>query len=140
MANNVGAYPIDPETPTGLFRLELGDTVGVPIEPPTDPVTAEYQYISDAGINALMAKYPDDPEVAMGKAMVSMANQMIAAAQDIQVDDIRIKTVEKANLMLQMARDMIAGATLAGSSGFNVVPLNSARYARPQGTPHFGMM
>lgn len=139
MTNVTGAYPIDPATPTGLFRTELGDIVGVPAEPPTDPQTAEYQYISDAAISALIVAYAGNPDAAMAKAITSMATQMIAAAQDIQVDDIRIKTVERATAMLEYATTLGASASASdAASAFSVVALTSANdygRARPQGQP-----
>lgn len=134
---NQGAWPIDPATETGLFRTELGDVVGTPNDP--DDGKATFQFIGDDGISALILAYPSSRDLAMSKAMISMANQMIAAAQDIQVDDIKIKTIERANLMLQMATTLAAGAASAdASSAFSVVPLvsDTAYWPRvPQGTP-----
>lgn len=134
-SNTQGAYPLDPATIAGLFRLELGDVVATNIVDDT----ADYGYISDAGITALMAAYPDLPDMALGKAMISMANQMIAAAQNIQVDTIKINTIEKAQLMLNSANAMIANAISgAASSWFHVVQteaLSDSRNAWPQGQP-----
>ncbi len=128
-----GEYPIDPTTAVGLFRTELGDVVTTSI----DGAQAEYEFISDAAIQAMLDAYPDSRNMAMAAAMSSMATQMIAAAQDIQVDDIRIKTVERARLMLDQA-NALRGYALAGdaSSAFSVVPLSGKSFpAAPQGTP-----
>lgn len=135
--SNEGAWPIDPNTETGLFRTELGDVVGTVHS--DDDTKADFQYIGDDGIAALILAYPSSRDMAMSKAMTAMAVQMISAAQDIQVDDIKIKTVERARLMLEMATTLAAGANAAdASSAFNVVPLVSANnyYPRaPQGQP-----
>lgn len=123
--NLTGAYPIDPNTPTGLFRTELGDVVGTVHE--DDAAKAEYEYIGDAQLAALATAYAGVPGLALAKARESMATQMIAAADDIQVDDIRIKTVEKAKLMLEQASAYFSGAAGADAlSSFGVVPLSTA--------------
>lgn len=131
--SNTGAWPVDPATEVGLFRTELGDVVGTPNVP---AITAEFQFIGDAGITALIAAYPSSRDMAMSKALTGMAIQMIASAEDIQVDDIRIKTVERANLMLQAAAMMASSASEldAASNGFSVVPLKT----RPQQSRYFG--
>lgn len=128
-----GEYPIDPTTEVGLFRTELGDVV-------TTSITgseAEYEFISDAAIQAMIDAYPESRTMALASAMSSMATQMIAAAQDIQVDDIRIKTVERAKLMLEQS-SQLRGYALRGdaSSAFSVVPLTGKTFPiAPQGTP-----
>lgn len=134
---NTGSYPIDPTTEVGLFRQELGDVNGVPADPATDPQTAEYEYISDAAIAALILASPTSRDTAMANAMRSFANQLILAAQDIQVDEIRIKTIERARLMMEFASGLLAGASATdASTAFTVVGLSShPSYGRPQGTP-----
>ena len=133
---NVGAWPVDPATEVGLFRTELGDVVGVPHVPADN--SADFEFLSDEAIAALILAYPSSRNMAMSRAMTSMATQMITSAQDIQVDDIRIKTVERANLMLTLATMLYNGSiTAEASSAFGVVGLTAATdYTRnPQGAP-----
>lgn len=132
-----GAWPIDPSTPVGLFRTELGDVVGVPADPATEPQTAAFEYISDGQIQALIDAYPDSRNTAMGNAKSMMATQMIAAAQDIQVDDIRIKTIERARLMLEQANFLLGYAVAADAdTAFGVVPMRIKSIPSvPRGTP-----
>lgn len=137
---NEGTFPIDATTPEGLFRFEVGDVVGTP-EDPAVTGKANFEFMSDATILALIAEYPHSIEVAKAKALGSMATQLIVAAQDIQVDDIRIKTVERANLMRQRADALLIAAGISDNgSAFEVVGLNTSyptlltRYP-PQGTP-----
>ena len=75
----------------------------------------------------------------MSKALATMGRKLIIAAQDIQVDDIRIKTVERAKLFIEHA-DRLAFGVAEGdaANAFGVVPLHtthSAGYRVPQGTP-----
>lgn len=132
---NTGTWPIDPATATGLFRFEVGDVVGTAHDP--DDGQADFEFLSDDTIDALLAAY-EDRDAAKSKALNSMATQLIAAAQDIVVDDIKIKTVERANLMRQLADTLAASVAEESASTFGVVSLVSAAsyYPRiPQGTP-----
>lgn len=131
-----GTWPIDPTTPEGLFRFEIGDVVGTAHEPPDGK--AEFEFIGDATILALLAAHPENRDYAKGLALESMATQLIAAAQDIQVDDIKLKTVEKANLMFLRASGYgVASAIADAASAFTIVSLSavSAYHPWPQGTP-----
>ena len=140
MATNFkGVFPIDPTTQVGLFRTELGDIVATELEPPEQGYAA-YQYISDAAIAALLLANPTDFDRAKSSAMIAVATQMLMSAQDIQVDDIRIKTVERATAMMNAALALHGSAGIAAAAdAFDVVPLTSQssfHRARPQGTPH----
>jgi hypothetical protein len=134
---NLGAWPVDPATEVGLFRTELGDLNGTPHEP--DDGQADFEFISDVAIGQLLIAYPTSRDAAMVSALRSAAFQLIAAAEEIQVDDIRIKTVERARLMLEYATSL--GMTVTAdeaSTAFNVVGLNvrpSPGYYVPQGQP-----
>lgn len=121
MANS-GAWPIDPSTPEGLFRIQIGDVVGTPHSPADN--MADFEFMSDDAIDAIIAAYPVSINMAKASAIQSMAIQLIASAQDIQVDDIKIKTIERAQYMLQMASALTANALLMDASiAFQVVPL-----------------
>lgn len=123
MSNTSGAYPLDPTSQVGLFRFELGDVVATNIV----SGTADYEALSDAAISALLTANPTAPGLAMSKALSSWANQLIAAAQDIVVDDIKIKTVEKASLLAARADRLAAIYNLAdAASAFTVVGLHSS--------------
>jgi len=131
MATNQGTYPIDPSTATGLFRFEVGDTNGTPNDPSDGNAT--FEFMGDDAIDALIAAYPDSIDTAKAKALGSMATQLIASAQDIQVDEIKIKTVERANLMMKFAGGLLSNAGFADASeAFDIVPLNSANNFFPR--------
>lgn len=121
--STLGAWPLDPTTITGLFRFEVGDVVGTPAT--ATSAEASYEFMSDETIDALILAYPNIA-IAKSKALMSMATQLIAAAQDIVVDDIKIKTVERANLMFGLATTLNGSAFNAdNATAFGVVPLVS---------------
>jgi hypothetical protein len=134
----LGAYPINPGTPVGLFRTMIGDDTATDITGTAPNQTAEYEFFSDDAIQAYLDS-ADTPELAMSNALRTMGRKLLLQAQDIQVDDIRIKTVERANIFMAHADSM--GATqdsIDADTAFSVVPLNvGVGYARrPQGTPY----
>lgn len=125
----MSVYPIDPTTPVGLFRTELGDVVASNINE-TDH-TADYEAFTDIQLSTLMTSYAGDTDMAMSKALGAWANQLIAAAQDIQVDDIKIKTLEKAKLMSERAKELAGLAEYgSASTGFTVVSLTPTTRSR----------
>ena len=135
--SNPGADPIDPTTTVGLLRYEVGDIVGVPLSPAV-PGQLDYGFVSDSFLSALLTAYVNSPSMALARALGSMATQMIAQAQDIQVDDIKIKTVAKAELMMKRAHDLEIGALVwDATKAFSVVPLTTATdyHFTPQGSP-----
>lgn len=117
---NIGADPIDATTMVGLLRYETGDVVGTA----TNTGFANYAYLSDAFLQGLIDAFPGSSSKALARALGSMASQMISAAQDIQVDDIRIKTVQKAQLMLDRANLLETnGEIWDAASAFAIVAL-----------------
>lgn len=133
-----GAWPVNPATEVGLFRIDIGDDV--PTVTPADGATeANFEFFADETITAYIARDADDLNEAMAKALDKMSRNLILAAQDIQVDDIKIKTVERAKLFADMAAGFRDGSLVSSAdSAFDVVPLYStasAGYRVPQGTP-----
>lgn len=133
---NVGAWPINPATPVGFFRFQVGDVVGTPHDP--EDSTADFEFMGDDAIEALLAAHPNSINAAKADALQSMAIQLIAAAQEIQVDDIRIKTIERARLMMELSMGFGGSSAAAdAASAFSVVPLNSQpSFTHPQGQPY----
>lgn len=117
-----GAYPIAEETEVGAFRVEIGDSV--PVGTPSGG-NAEFEFFSDTYITALLAKYPDEPEAAMASALDTMARRLMIEAEDIQVDDIKIKTIERANMFSKHADNIRLYGVTRGAEGFGVVALST---------------
>ena len=133
MAVNEGVYPADASTPVGLFRIEIGDDT--PPVVPSSGSTAEYEFFGDVAIQAFIDAYPDDRNTAMAKALGAMGRKLTIQAQDIQVDDIKIKTVERAKLFLEHSDRLLYGSEAAdAATAFEVVGLsNYSSTVTPQG-------
>lgn len=75
-------------------------------------------------LDGMLRPRADTPEQAQANALRTMGRKLILQARDIQVDDIRIKSVERANLFISHADSI--GATQAAidaDTAFSVVPL-----------------
>lgn len=138
-----GKYPVDPSTAVGFFRTEIGDDTASDISGDPPNQTAEYEFFSDEAIQAYIANN-DTLDMAMSKALSTMGRKLIIQAQDIQVDDIKIKTIERAKLFIDHADRLAAGEeSSAAATAFQVVPLSThPAYRVPQGTrdPWDGVM
>lgn len=133
-----GTWPIAEETPVGAFRTEIGDSVPV-TTPAEDATTAEYEFFSDTYLQSLLTKYADDPEEGMASALDTIARRLMIEAEDIKVDDIAIKTIERAKLFENHAASIRAYGVQRGGEGFTVTSLHTTQsddWDEPFGTPH----
>ncbi len=122
-----GAYPPDPSTPVGLFRIQIGDDTATNITGTSPNQTAEYEFFSDDAIEAYLAS-AGTPAAAMSNALRTMGRKLLLSAQDIQVDDIRIKTVERANTFMAHADGLAASdAAIDADTAFSVVPMRATQ-------------
>lgn len=135
----IGVYPPDPSTEVGFMRIEIGDDTATDITGTAPNQTATYEFFSDAALQAYIDN-TDSLAAAMSSALSTMGRKLILQAQDIQVDDIRIKTVERAKLFIEHADRLSSGQEdIDAATAFAVVPLystSSTGYRVPQGTPH----
>ena len=135
---NTGKWPIDEASAVGAFRIEIGDSV--PVGAPIDgDNTTTFEFFSDAYLLAQLDKFPDDPDEAMARGLDTMARRLIIEAEDIQVDDIKIKTIERAKLFSEHANAIRIYGAARGGEGFIVTALHTTtRHGYdypPQGTP-----
>lgn len=132
-----GIWPIAEDTPVGEFRVEIGDSV--PVTTPAEGAeSAEFEFFSDTYIEGQLAKYADDVDEAMARALDTMARRLIIEAEDIQVDDIKIKTIERAKLFSDHASQIRVYGAQRGGEGFSVTTIRTSQHPAsftPQGTP-----
>jgi hypothetical protein len=121
-----------------MFRIEIGDTTATGITGVAPNQTADYEFFTDEAIQGFIDAYPDSTEEAQSKALSAMGRRLLLLAQDIQVDDIRIKTVERARWFMEHADKLMDSINANSSNGGLVVvglsPLLPSY--RPQGTPY----
>lgn len=130
MSANYGAWPVNTSTPVGVLREMVGDIDGEPLAPPNDG-TALFPYFSDLELEALYEAADQSVTRATGLAYRRIAVYLTIEATDIQSDDLRIRTIERAKAMRELANDYINDAAAdderAGAEIFGVVP-----YVRPE--------
>ena len=123
-----GAYPIDPTTPVGLLRTQIGDDNAADITGVPPAQTAQYEFFSDDALQAYLDS-SDSPDQATSNALRTMGRKLLLSAQDIQVDDIRIKTVERANTFMAHADGLAAsGVAVDADTAFSIVPMRSTNH------------
>lgn len=140
---NPGAYPLDPATPVGRFRLEYGDTDAVVYDPPVVGIR-NYEELSDTEIETYLAKGGGSTNRAIGHIYLTLSGRaakesMSVKDYDLQVDltkraaDLR----ETANLYFGLADSEDLGA---GEDAFLIVPTGTSQgEGIPEGTvPQYG--
>ena len=120
-----GAYPPDPTTPVGLLRIQIGDDAATDITGTSPNQTAQYEFFSDDALQAYLES-SGTLDQAMSNALRTVGRKLLLSAQDIQVDDIRIKTVERANTFMAHADTLAAsGVAVDADTAFSIVPMRS---------------
>lgn len=99
----IGAYPIDPATPVGQFRLLSGDSQGTPANPPTTPQTATYQYWSDTEIESFIEAAGGGIPLAISLAYSQMAAHWSSTGATIRTDDLTYSAKDSVGSWLNLA-------------------------------------
>lgn len=137
MAENAGKYPIDPASDIGKFRLLSGDSVGVPIEPPTPPVQAEYKTFSDAEIQAFIDMAGGSIALAISIGYGQLGAYWASQSVTIKTDDLSYANTQRSGEWLKLAaywRD-IADGQASGTDGFQIVQTGAAIDYYPEAAP-----
>ena len=71
-----GAYPPDPSTPVGLFRIQIGDDTATSITGTSPNQTAEYEFFSDDAIEAYLDSAAT-PAQAQANALRTMGRKLV---------------------------------------------------------------
>lgn len=102
MADNPGAYPLDPLTEVGRFRLMIGDTSSEPFDLPV-PGTQNYSLFSDDEIKVFLEQ-SESHEGAAQLAYLQLAGSAALAASNIQDFDLKVSTEKRAEYLIRMAQ------------------------------------
>ena len=102
MTPNSGAYPIDPNSAVGQFRVLAGDSV--PISCDEETSTGYFDLWSDTDIEAFIALHPKRLSRAIGTAYQTLASQAAIEAKYIKDNDLQIDTTKRSDKLLAVAR------------------------------------
>lgn len=117
---NIGAYPVDPTTNVGKFRVMAGDSDGTPIgEPPQ--TQAEYAIWSDVEIEVMLAQAGDSVARAISMAYMQLAAQAASTSASIRTDDLSVTTTSRSGEFLKLAQYWADIADAQSADTFDVV-------------------
>ncbi|UOE45986.1 hypothetical protein [Agromyces larvae] len=118
-----GLYPLDPNTPVGQLRVNVGDT-GFTLED-------GYANFSDVELEALLAQSSGNIARATGNAYLRLSAIYAAMGRSVKTDDLGLDTKGRGGDLLEVAKEWFARAAeadLAEAQGyFDIVPLASHR-------------
>ena len=121
--SKIGAYPVDPTSSVGKFRIMAGDSEGTPIipEPPAEPTTAEYAIWSDAEIEVLILQGSNSVAKAISMGYMQLAAQAASQSVNIRTDDLSNNTTSRSGEFLKLAQYWADIAEQQAADGFDVV-------------------
>lgn len=103
MSDNPGAYPFDPESETGQFRVLIGDTSSVPYDPPVSGVQ-NYGMFSDDEISVFLTQ-AGSVFGAVSLAYFQMAGAAALEAKSVRDFDLQIDLTKRSAELRAMASE-----------------------------------
>lgn len=126
---NPGAWPLDPDTPVGHFRLVFGDTESTPYDP-VEPGYQNYEELSDAEIESFLVQGGDSTNRAIGFYYLSLAGAAAKASRSVADYDLKLDTTKRAADLREVARwwfDLADGDdTATAEEAFEIVPTGTS--------------
>lgn len=143
MADNKGAYPLDPLTLVGQFRLASGDVISVPFDP-DQPGFQNYRLWSDEEIAQFVVLGGTSSNRAVGYAWLQAAGAAALQSKSIKDYDLQVDLTKRAGDLRALAlvyfgladsEDAAAGLDEA----FEIVDTGTDReyYYRVEGFPYW---
>lgn len=122
---NPGAYPLDPETPVGQFRLVYGDTHSTPYDP-VEPGFQNYDELSDSEIEAFLLNGNGSINRGIGYYYLSLAGAAAKRSRQIKDYDLQVDTTKRAADLRGIAQWWFDQAddddVISAEEGFEIVP------------------
>lgn len=106
---NPGNTTIDPTSPLGQVRLNLGDTVSSPLTPDV-PGQGDFRFFSDLEIQAFLSQGGNNPLMATGFAYLSWARDAAKLAILGKTDDLQFDTTARAKEFRLLAEEFFSRA------------------------------
>lgn len=122
MADNPGAYPLDPTTDVGRLRVTIGDTVSTPYSP-VRPGEQNYGMFSDVELEVYLDQGGGVLRAA-GLAYTSLAAQASLHAKSVKDYDLSVDLTKRGDALLKIAQeffDLADGQDAGSADGFEIV-------------------
>lgn len=135
---NVGIAPPDLESKVGMFRVQIGDTAYVPLDPPEEG-QGSYRYLSDAEIRVYLNMANGNLFRALGDYNLALSNEAAENSKIVKDHDLQLSTVQRANDYRRIAiawyqRADGEDASSGGQDIFDAFSLGGNREFIPEGT------
>lgn len=122
---NPGAYPLDPESSVGQFRILYGDMDSVPYDP-VEPGFQNYEELSDAEIVGYLALGNDSPSRGIGFYYLRLSGDAAKRSKSVKDYDLQVDLSKRAadlRATAQMWFDTAdADDNLSLEDAFEIVP------------------
>lgn len=123
MAENPGAYPLDPMTEVGRFRAMVGDTQSEPFDPPV-PGTQNYAMYSDAEVLAFLYQSGNSVEGALSFAYMQMAAAAASESKITKDFDLSLDLTKRSGDFLRVAQSWQDKADALSADIFEIFDVN----------------
>lgn len=100
--DNLGVFPLDPESPVTEFRLLAGDAVATPTE---EIGEGQFELWSDGDIELYMSYNPDNVYRAIASAFTALAGQAAVQAKTIKDYDLQVNMEKRSDKLLSVAAE-----------------------------------
>lgn len=134
MVVNRGVVPPNPSTKVGEFRLLIGDTSYVDLEPP-EPGFGNYKMFSDDEIEVFLTT-SDSIEGSIAFAYLQLAGAAALEAKSIQDMDLKIDTTARAKELRALALMWQDKADALSADIFEIFPtIRQGGFIHPEAAP-----
>ena len=123
MADNPGAFPLDPMTEVGQFRALIGDSQSTPFDPPT-PGVQNYAMYSDLEIEAFLFVSNNSVEGALSGAYMQMAAAAASESKLTKDFDLSIDLTKRSGDFLRLAQAWQGKADALSADIFEIFDVN----------------
>lgn len=123
MADNPGAYPLDPTTEVGKLRVTIGDVNSTPYNP-VRPNVQNYKMFSDVELEVFIAQGSSVLRAA-GFAYLALAAQASLNSKSVADYDLRVDTTKRGADLRAIAQrffDQADEQDAGTDEGFQIVP------------------
>ena len=139
LPGNPGAWPLDPTTPVGTFRILYGDTDSEPYDPVVVGIQ-NYSELSDDEVEGFISQGGDSVPRGIGYLYIAMAGQAAKQSKVVQDQDLRVDLTKRAADLRAIAEVWFVSADnddlVSAEEAFEIVPTGQrCGGVIPEGSP-----